>query len=210
MIYKLFSNIRDKYFNIKTRVSYPTLFKRFPVIKNGEVKLEYASDAYIAGFSMFDNYELFCHNRVVKHPVLTINSSLYKLNKDETEPVIAHELGHYSFFQNISPEKLRRRALWAMAYEFNFNKPKFLHCLDDVTDPASIRYLLRYMEDGKRIARLEKLKFMKEIYADNKAVESGCGNGLLVFLKKIYEKNDTLFDNELLHERIKNLESKLS
>ena len=182
------------------------LFKKFPAIKNGEVKLEYASNANIAGFSMFDNYELFCHNRIVKHPVLAINSSFYKLNKDEAEPVIAHELGHHYFFQNISPAKLRRRALWNMVYKYN---SKFLQCLDDVTDPASIKYLLKYRQDEKRMARLEKWDLLKEIYADNKAAESGNGNDLLKFLKKYHEKNNPTTDNEMLHARIKNLEEKL-
>lgn len=209
MVIELFSRIMDEYFSIKTRASYSELSKEFGLIKNGAVRMEYGSDVTVAGFSPIDDYEFLRNTRLVNDPRITTDKKFLKFDKGERLSIIAHELGHYDFYCNApSPGCLRRRVLWDLTHYMD--RDYFDSLLVGGADIKVLEYLARYMHDDKRRARIKKWNLMKELYADNKAIDSGYGKELLSMLKKAHKKwGSRLADKNIIIKRIKNLESKL-
>lgn len=209
MIRELFSKIMNEYFNIKTRVSYSALSKEFGLIRNGVVRMEYGSDVTVAGFSPIDDYEFLYNTRLVKDPSITTDKNFLKFNKGERLSIIAHELGHYDFYCNApSSECLRRRMLWNITHYMDRDYLDSL--LEGGADIKVLEYLTRYKYDDKRTARLKKWNLMKELHADNKAIDSGYGKELLSMLKKAHKKwRSRLADENVIIKRIKNLEYKM-
>ncbi|MBM3199554.1 hypothetical protein FJZ53_01365 [Candidatus Woesearchaeota archaeon] len=212
------TDIKDLYFSWKTKKCYPKLSEEFSLIKDGTVKMEYGSYITVAGLSPVDDNEFSYNYRLVKKPVLITSRLFLDFNNPERFSIIAHELGHYDFFCNApSLECLKRRMLWGLVHYY-MDSGYFGSLYSDYLVSLSaegmntkiLDYLSKYVHNDKRKERIKRWNLLKEVYADNKAIDSGYGKALLDVLNNLHEKfGSRISENDVLSERIKNLEEKL-
>lgn len=203
------TDITDLYFNWKTRKYYPEISKEFSLIKDGTVKMKYGTYVSVAGLSPIDDYEFSYNARLVKKPTIITNNGFLDFDNAEKLSIIAHELGHYDFYCNApSLGCVKRRVLWNSIYYTD--RDYFDYLLANGADIKILDYLSKYIHNDKRKARIKKWNLLKELYADNKAIESGYGKRLLDVLNKLYERFGLrITDKDVVLKRIKNLEEKL-
>lgn len=160
------------------------VLKKFPDVKEGEIKIEYFPDApeYII-FSPFEGYFFRRYN-----PMLNIGKLFDIFSVEEQEAIMAHELGHYRRMRNKSFRKIS----WIV---------------DTSTRIPSYRKAMLTKKNKHEVQRLLKWYILFEGHADNEAVKEGYSKQLFSALKKAYkQKRIPILAKRGLEDRIKNLE----
>jgi len=187
----------------EARRSYLKVLEKFPNIKKGEIGTESASSLFrpfsVLGLRM--NTEKWPASDKRPKANLVVGLQFYLLTDEEREAAIAHELGHYTHHvkkvYNIN--RIRKSQEWNKNLKMYASKsPKEMLDLSE--------------REKHRFERLEKWYIMKELGADNKALNAGYGRSMLLTLKNLseneYEHIGPVYQKEITM-RIKNLEEKL-
>lgn len=183
---------------------YPKVLEKFPEIRKEEIGTEDASSLFrlffVLGLRM--NTEKWPVSDKRPKASLVIGLQFYLLTDEEKEAAIAHELGHYIHHvkKSYNAKRVERMLGW--------NKSLKMYSF------KSLKEMLDLNEGEKhRFERLQKWYIMKELDADNKAINAGYGRSMLLTLKNLseseYEHIGPVYQKEIT-ARIKNLEEKLS
>lgn len=182
-----------KDYECEARKLYFKVLEKFPSISKEDGKISIDQKTLFAHISV--EYDEHSYKPKLRFNLI-IDNLLFTLPEDWREAIIAHELGHYcQITKNFNARRFKRQVRWAECSDFYYNHR-------DITD------VLKFLNKKHvhREKRVQKWFIMREIYADNKALEAGYGYGILSLLKSY---RGIYFDSKESDERINNLEHML-
>lgn len=188
----------------EVRKSYFKVLEKFPSIKEEEIGIESAGSLFrpffVLGLRM--NTEKWPVSNKRPKASLVVGLQFYLLTDEEKGAAIAHELGHYIHYvkKSYNVKRVERMISWNKSLKMYASK--------------SLKEMLDLNEREKyRFERLQKWYIMKELDADNKAINAGYGKSMFYTLKNFtereYEHICPVYQKEMTM-RIKNLEGKIS